>query len=491
MVGIGILKATGFRSKQIVRSVALQFGIMAALGSFAGVMFAQLGLVFAGRMFEGTIGLLWRPVFIGFYMVITFAFVVLLITLFSQMSAWRVKKIHPLNALRGDMSNRIFKKNHMTLDKSRGSLGLVLSAKQLLQSKKQAVMIGIIITVLAAASVGGVAAHYNLNINPEAFMLLDGGEIPDITIILDENADFAAFKDIAAAHPEIQSINGRLQTLFTVNGLRTLTAIVQDTSLLQANILLEGRYPMRPNEITLGFMAMQAGGLSIGDYVEVSSENDNKQFIITGITQAGGLGGFGAMMTAEGYDFFAPNFEFWGYLVYLTPGAHAAYFAIEMQALLGDDLISARLSREEALSTYAIAGDIFAPVAYAMVGVTAAVVVLVLYMVINANLLRRRRELGIKKALGFTTLQLMNQITLSITPPLLVGIAAGAIIGYFSFNPAYGLITRGMGVAQPGLPIPINWVVAVCVLLMLLAYATSMILSLRIRKISAYDLVTQ
>jgi len=46
----------------------------------------------------------------------------------------------------------------------------------------------------------------------------------------------------------------------------------------------------------------------------------------------------------------------------------------------------------------------------AIIVVVICVVMLMLYLIVKTMIIRRRRELGIQKALGFTTLQLMNQI---------------------------------------------------------------------------------
>jgi len=136
-------------------------------------------------------------------------------------------------------------------------------------------------------------------------------------------------------------------------------------------------------------------------------------------------------------------------------------------------------------------GGIFSAVAVGIVSVTVFVVTLTLYMVIKTVILRRRRELGIQKAVGFTTLQLMNQIALNMTPAIVSGVITGALIGYFGFNPMMMAFTAGMGVARLNLPIVLGQVIVVCSALIALAYIVSMLIAVRIRKISAYALVTE
>jgi len=106
-------------------------------------------------------------------------------------------------------------------------------------------------------------------------------------------------------------------------------------------------------------------------------------------------------------------------------------------------------------------------------------------------ILRRRQELGIQKAIGFTTLQLMNQIALNMTPVIITGVIIGALAGYFGFNPMMMAFTAGMGVARLSLPVMLDQVVIVCIALIAVAYIVSMLIAVRIRKISAYTLVTE
>jgi putative ABC transport system permease protein len=102
------------------------------------------------------------------------------------------------------------------------------------------------------------------------------------------------------------------------------------------------------------------------------------------------------------------------------------------------------------------------------------------------TILRRRREFGIQKAVGFTTFQRMNQIALGMTPAILIGAAVGAAAGYFGLNPMVAALMSGMGIVKVRLPVPLDQT-----MLVLLAYAVSLLIAWRIRRISAYTLVSE
>jgi putative ABC transport system permease protein len=106
-------------------------------------------------------------------------------------------------------------------------------------------------------------------------------------------------------------------------------------------------------------------------------------------------------------------------------------------------------------------------------------------------ILRRRRELGIQKALGFTTLQLMNQFALYFIPVIAAGVMAGGLLGIFGFNAIFVALTRGMGIMTASMPVPALLTIATCAGLVVLSYAFALLIASRIRRISAYALVSE
>jgi putative ABC transport system permease protein len=106
-------------------------------------------------------------------------------------------------------------------------------------------------------------------------------------------------------------------------------------------------------------------------------------------------------------------------------------------------------------------------------------------------ILRRRRELGIQKALGFTTLQLMNQFALYFIPVIAAGVVAGGLLGIFGFNAIFVALTRGMGIMTASMPAPVLLTIATCAGLVVLSYAFALLIASRIRRISAYALVSE
>jgi putative ABC transport system permease protein len=126
-----------------------------------------------------------------------------------------------------------------------------------------------------------------------------------------------------------------------------------------------------------------------------------------------------------------------------------------------------------------------------MLVIAGLVIILVLYFVISSSVIRKRRELGIQKAIGYTTLNLMNQISISFLFPMIFGISVGCVLGAAAANPLMALAMSGAGVVKANFIIPPAWIAVTGAGMAILSYAAGMFITWRIRKISAYALVTE
>jgi putative ABC transport system permease protein len=292
-------------------------------------------------------------------------------------------------------------------------------------------------------------------------------------------------------HSDVRKVFGLDYATFLVDDISIVSYVTEGASMFEGNILLRGRYPKHRNEIAIAAVVSRVAGKGVGDTVTVRFGDRKIDYIITGIVQYMNNGGFNGLITDEALQQIQPDYIITEFAVYLNEGADINAFIEEMRITHGGLIDNVLNTSEQVSAQLGSMGDVFGAVAVGIVAVTVLVVILTLYMVIKTAILRQRRELGIQKAVGFTTLQLMNQIALNMTPVILIGIILGAVGGYFGFNPMMIALMTGMGVVQVDLPIPVTQMVAVCIALIVLAYVVSMLIAVRIRKISAYALVNE
>ncbi|MCL2200006.1 MAG: ABC transporter permease [Defluviitaleaceae bacterium] len=493
MVNVGTLKAMGYRNYQIIASIIVQFSFVVLIGGLMGVVLSGVLLPVLTQIFEPMLGLPWNPGFNAGVMLFSLMAVLLIVLLFSLISAWRVHKLYPIAALRGGIATHNFKKNPMPLDKSRGPLIFQLALKNLIQSKKQFGMLTLIIAGVTLASVTGITIHYNLNVNMDTFVPLIGGElaVSDIIVSITDTEEGPGFTDRMQAHPDVDQIFGFETSLIFVEGVTVMNEVFEDFSHLLGHSLVDGRFPRHDNEIALGENALYAIGKNMGDWVVVESGGNAEEFLVTGIIQQFQFNGIISMMNLQALQRLRPNAALQSFVVVLAQGTDETLFTTvirEAESNLILEAIPFAAMVAEGLDTM---GAMFTIVTIVILSAVAGVVIMVLFLVIKTTILRKRRELGIQKALGFTTLRLMNQTAINLTPAIFLGVIIGALGGYLTFNPLFTALSSGMGISQANFIIPIDWTLFICVAVLLLAYVVSMLISWRIRKISAYALVTE
>ena len=73
---------------------------------------------------------------------------------------------------------------------------------------------------------------------------------------------------------------------------------------------------------------------------------------------------------------------------------------------------------------------VFAVMLMVLIITVLVVVVMILYLVIKTMIIKRKKEFGVMKAIGYSTIQLMNQISMSFLPVIITGVAIGGVLGY-------------------------------------------------------------
>jgi putative ABC transport system permease protein len=496
MINIGVQKAIGYRSSQIISSIVLQFAFITFVGGIIGAVISQMLIPFIMEIWKPMLGLIWIPAFDTNIALISIAVILFTSIIVSFISSLRINQLHPLTALRRGLSTHSWSKNYLPLDKTRGPLNLLLALKIILQNKKRTMSISLIVAVVTFASVVGITLNYNINERRMEVARSIFGENPhiDVLCMLNDGMSGEHFKNKMMQRSEVRKVfgyTGNSPKSLDIDGSAVLVIVTEDSSLMESDMIIEGRYPKHNNEIALGTLVLKAVHKKVGDTVIVGNGINAKEFLVSGIVQSTEGNGFNGLLTGEGMRLLQSDFNFLDYAVYLNEGVSAKLFIENIQAAEGDifEMIVDEQNQVNNLLD-SMSGIFFAVTS--VIGIASVIViVLILYMTINTAILQRRRELGIQKALGFTSLQLMNQIALNMTPVILLGIFFGELIGILSVNAIVVGLLSGLGISKLQFVIPIEQTIILSVALLLFAYSVSMLIAWRVRKFSAYSLVTE
>jgi len=489
---IGSLKSIGYTSRQIILSVILQFSLIASLGSLIGIALSYPALPAVSAVFEQQSGLKWEQGFDGGISGATFIILLLIIILVAFLAAHRISKLSPIHALRGETTARKYNRNYLPLEKANSNLPLALAFKSVLQSMKQNVMIIVILIAVTFSGVFGVIMYYNTTVDTKAFAEVPGMEICNAIAVLNPEMDQTETVKAIESMDNVWKVQYLEEVKVKVDGSEVAAYVMDDYNRKETKLVYEGRYPENTNEITLAGILAERLNKTIGDTVTVSYGENEEQFKVVGLSNGSQMGGLNTSILSKDYVRLNPSFKHQALYIYLDKGTDATKFVVELESKFDKSILLTAIDFDKEMAEgMAAYQNVVAAMGLAMLVITLLVVTLVLYFVISSSVIRKKRELGIQKAIGFTTYQLMNQLSISFTIPIIIGVVIGTLLGAFYTNPMMSISMKSMGVMKAGFIVNPYWVIIFGVATIVFSYLLSMLITWRIRKISAYALVTE
>lgn len=490
MTNIGVLKAIGYTNKQIITSFILQFVLIASSASVIGVGLSYSLMPFIGSIVSTLSGLLWHQKFDMLINLVTIFTVVLCVVIVTLISAFRVQKIQPIMALRGGISTHSFRKNHFPLENTRGSLHFLLGIKSMLTNVKQNFMILLIIVALTFASVFSVVLYFNIASDKTAFVNLFGSEPANVLLYVKPDTDTRELMSHVKQMDQVRKVNVLDLITTKMDGQTVYTNVTEQYDQLENNTVYEGRQPKYENEISISWVVSNQINKGIGDTVEIAYGAETGSYLVTGLSQSiGNLGQIGAL-TMEGIQQLHSDYKGTTLYVYLD-GISNKSFIENVQEQYGDAIVETLDIDENIESqTGMYTAAVFA-VMVMVLTITVLVVVMILYLVIKTMIIKRKQEFGVMKAIGYSTIQLMHQMSISFLPVIISGVTIGGVLGYFYTNPMLSILLSSAGVKRLDFLVNLPSIVMLCLGILLLAYIVSMFVSIKLKKISAYSLITE
>lgn len=489
---IGSLKSIGYTNKQIITSVLMQFLTIAGVGSVFGIAISYPLLPAISNVFEQQSGLKWEQGFDGLISFSALFILLLIIVIVVLLVARKVKKLTPVLALRGEMTVKKYNKNHLPLEKAKGNLSVLLAFKSILQNIKQNIMIIVILIAVVFAGSYGVIMYYNTSVDTKAFAEVPGFEITNVIAVLDTQKDNAETVETIKNMENVKKVQYVDEVKLKVEDLDASCVLMDSFDKRETNLVYEGHYPKKSGEITLAGILAERINKKIGDIVTIKVGEKTQDFKVTGLSNGSSMGGINTCLLVSDYLELNPNFKQQLLYIYLEKGTDAEQFINILEATIPKEFLLSTGNFDKGMAEgMASYQNIVRAMGATMFIITLFVITLVLYFVISSTIIRRKRELGIKKAIGFTTFQLMNQFSLSFIIPILIGITIGSALGAFCTNPMMSVAMRSAGIMKAEYIVDPLWITIFSISVLVFSYLLSLLITWRIRKISAYALVTE
>ncbi|MCM1404746.1 MAG: ABC transporter permease [Prevotella sp.] len=486
---LGVMKALGFTSRQLISTLLLQFLGVTLLAAVLGVAVAYAVFPALNAMMMAQTGIPYAMRFLPLPLLITFGILGGTVALSVWLAARRMKKIEPIAALRAGEQTHHVKHNHVPLASTKLTLNFALALKTTLGGWKQNLTIVITMLVLSLVVVFSGLMTENVIMNIDPFLDLIAGETADSCINLQTETE-SEFIAAMEADPRVEKVYlYHTENVAHVDGAELTATISNDYR--QANnqtIVYTGNFPKTDAEIAIAGKYAQEQGFRIGDQIAITANGKTATYQICGLTQGANNLGRDCLLTRTGYEKLGALTQT-SYYLNLVAGTDIDAFNAAVKAEFADGINSTVNVDAIIAGSSSVYVVLLTAIVVVILLLAIVIITFVLYLLVRTMLNNKQRDYGVLKALGFTTKQLIVQTALTLMPALILSTVVGLVIGCAVINPLMSLFLSSLGIVKCTFSIPITFSVLVGMGLILLSFGIACLLSLRIKQIAPRNLL--
>ncbi len=486
MKKIGALKALGYTSKDLILSFLFQFGIIAFASSLVGASSSYLLMPIMNNILLSQTGIPYSIHFIIFPFGITVLILVLAILLTILLSSIKVRNIDAIVALRNGIMTHSFKRNVLPLENTKKSLNIRLGLKTAINNVRGNITTIITTFVLAFVTVFNVFLLHNAVITFDPMIKLICSITPDGIIIFEDNDDENSFINEISSDKRVYKYYLCSESSVSCMDEVLKSRIVGNGKDIEEDLIIKGRAPLYNNEVGIGAKFAIDNKLEIGDTISISIDGVSLDFIISGFTQNSDNLGKDCVFTREAFKAFGSEFSVC-YYIYVNDDA-------SVDDVLDDYMNMFSCTGINYMKTISAFTEVYRNlILMIFIGIfviSILVIAFVLFLLVRSLIEKKQREFGILKALGYKTSDLMIELIISFVPALIIGSLLGVVLGYFFINPLFGFFMSGLGLIECNLYIPFGSALLGGLLIVLISVGIIYLLSIKIKKIEAYNLLT-
>ena len=487
MKNTAIMEASGYTVKELVLILLFQLLLISGLGSALGILIGALLIDKIGIIILITLGLLWnQPVNIPVALAV-FMSILLLVALLTILLGREYSRISVLSALRGGVNTHNFKKNLFSFDKSSFSIPVTLALKDTFgrfRNQLGVIFIMMILTISTIVAFGMVDTYGT----DEGVLKIGGFDVYDAFFQGDEamEATVATMKSVKNTRREIWMGNN---FYFKKNKQSLTTRAFSDTSTIVGGSIIEGRWPKYSNEVLMATNAANKLGVSVGDVVTVKNDMADETFIVCGTCQTMNNMGMMAFMTLDGLAKTTPLPDTMNIHVNLKPGYTFSDFEKEFKDVYPD--VTVNDFTEASRQTVGLITGGLKALAYFVALITILIVAFVESLIVRTNINRQWRNLGVSKALGFTSRQLIVQVMLSNLPSIMIGVTIGLLFSPFLGGKLMVATMSIFGFKKIDFAIDLLSYILTAMIICGVALATAAFMGRRIKSLDPVQMITE
>lgn len=279
MANMGALEALGYTSTEIILSNIFPYIISGLLFTLLGIVISYSALPVLSKIIEMQSGFKWKArVDLVSNAVVLFINLSLII-IFTLIASLKIKKLNPINAIRG-YSSKENTKNYFEIEKSSfNNIHLILMLKNFVNTKKQNILLGIVLFFITIISSFIGILFYNINMNPINFINTLVEEHPSVIVEADRDLRYEIKSEDNVKNAIYYDENATLN--YKDNSYKTFVA--ENFEVLSNDLCYEGVNPKNSNEVGVGSKIKETYNIKIGDNIILSKNGVEKEYKVTRI----------------------------------------------------------------------------------------------------------------------------------------------------------------------------------------------------------------
>ncbi len=485
---LGVLKSQGFTKEKLRLLFLAQYLLAQLVGVVVGCIVAiPLERMIGSACQSITAVLPKRGLAVGksmTYIIITLLVSAILILIKTR----KIARIAPLRAISGGREE-IFFDSRLNAPITQRGLAASLSLRQFTSAKKRYIGTIFIVAILTFCMIT-VNLTGNLLSSRKALTAM-GMIIPDMEVFYQSQEQLDNWEDVDAiveSYTDIEEKNSWITGYVTLNGENLFCEACEFPEYLPG--LVKGRAPLYTNEIVVTEMVADALDLKMGDEVTVALREEEGTYMISGIYQSGSDSGMAFAMNFAGIRELGGNTEYANRYYTLADTSQADAIVDEIVEQYGDILgVAAYVEEDNTVTTeYDDIVSLLKVIIYTFSILFALVVV---HMVCTKSFIQERTDIGIYKAVGFTTRQLRVQFAVRFFILATFGTILGVILSVLLSAKMLGAVLSLIGLSKVVLEYSFAAVFIPFVAISVSFFVFAYIASGKIKKVAVRELVVE
>ena len=486
VTNMGVLKALGYTSNEIILAIIMPYILSGVVTSILGISLSLFIVPLLAKVIEMQAGFIWIPNLDIITCLISFIISIALIAFFTLSSARIIKKLNPINAIRGIKSAKQ-SKNHFEIDKTKGNINIIIMLKNFINSIRQNILLGVVLLFISIIVSFAITLFYNVNMNPLNFVNTLVEEHPDVVITVKND-----IKDKVMNIDNVKNVIYYDDTQVASYKDNSYKLFISETYNDLANDLCyEGNNPTNSNEVAIGSKIKEKYDLKINDSIIITKDDKSYEYKIVGYVQSVNNSGEVIEITKEGYLNIDENYKPKNLYVYLNDDSKSQDLINYVEEYFKDDIITTMDyagSMNSALSMYV---SIVSIISVVIILITLALVYLILFILVSSIILKKKVDFGIYKSIGYKNNQLISQVVGGFMPSMIISVLIGIIINKIFMKNIYLFIFNNVGAYKVSFIYPLSLYIAIGIAIILSTMLLQILLSRKIKKISVYSLIKE